>query len=56
MHGGQRFQIVHGKFAHQETTGLADEAGRLHKEGRFHKKEIIKLALAILDKLAPLDG
>ena len=45
MHGSQGLQIVHGEFADQETTGLADEAGRLHK------KQMIKLVVTILDSV-----
>ena len=45
MHGSQVLQIVHGEFADQETTGLADEAWR------FHKKQMIKLTLTILDSV-----
>jgi len=43
MHGSQRLQIFHSEFADQEPTGLADEAWQLHK------KQMIKLALMILD-------
>src|SRR5215467_914493 len=50
MHGSQGFQIVHSEFADAESTGLADKAGS------FHKKEIIKQTLMILNDLGWMDG
>jgi hypothetical protein len=50
MHGSQGLQIVHSEFANQETTGLADEAWR------FHKKQMIKLALMILDDFSTVSS